>query len=59
VCGFNPAQIAEQLAITLDELDARRSIMLRLLGPPRVPSGLAAGARPTLPLDSRIRVEEV
>jgi DNA-binding NarL/FixJ family response regulator len=49
VCGFDPAQIAEQLAITLHELDVRRSIMLRLLGLPPVPSGSAGAAR--APLD--------
>jgi DNA-binding NarL/FixJ family response regulator len=47
--GIDPAHIAEQFAITPDELDARRSIMLRSLAPATVLSGLPAGAH--APLD--------
>jgi DNA-binding NarL/FixJ family response regulator len=47
--GIEEAQIAEPLAITPAELDARRSVMLRSLAPATVPSGLPAGAH--APLD--------
>jgi DNA-binding NarL/FixJ family response regulator len=47
--GIDPAHIAERFAITPDELDARRSIMLRSLAPATVLSVLPAGAH--APLD--------
>jgi two-component system, NarL family, response regulator DevR len=47
--GIDPDTIAERLAITDDELHARRSTMLRSLKPARPPSALPTGAR--APLD--------
>ncbi len=46
--GIAPDTIAERLAITDDELHARRSVMLASLKPARTPSAMPGGARSPL-----------
>lgn len=47
--GIDSEVIAERLAITQQDLQHRRSVMLRSLTPPKTPVGMPSGAR--APLD--------